>query len=776
MEKKSILNTFRRPNGNKPKDEIKDKKHRSDETREEVSERKTWPSEERIPDPIRRVTPIAKPRQRASNDDVRRARGLSDTLNLTLRSSPLGPRNLPRDNNGERAPYEPKYFPRSDWISSLNGSPPTKAANASIQGARSMSQASTREDNTMSSITNSGRNTTAAKSSEYPPRRDSVVPQLRRGQSNSEDKSILDLRLSQAYDIKQGVRHPPTVPEKNETRAPFHGDIAEATQTLEKYPNTPRKPRQRSKLNQETSIDSDSNASKLEQPGGISRWPTYSAQDSPKMPVTPGRSVSNGAEMQQWLQQNTQVLKKFGSPERPRLRDKYEHISPRLKNEAEAFERFKTASHRRKVSIEAIRKAQEAMIVYPQKKSRSRTKRSPSAHRKASARNGLFGEKDNSPVAQKRLPELRFPPEEMPSPFLRPEEKRQVPAQKPSIDRKPVHANDSAQQYPDNQQILQPSAYQYEDSPELVSKQLGRSRLPTPSRAIRRKTLKGPSISDLAAKRALEYQRLAGGNPFESRNAETTSRLGIPRSYPEQNIAIRAIATPTYEEIDSEPFEYPELVPKPLNIVGKRASKDSTIRTVLGRKPTLRTSKTQEPPSSTSNRGYWNYGNRTKSDDFEIWKERQNQDDSMKKMHDQIDDYLDLLLKDRIESKLAEEELDRQRERVANRTTAEKDYYFSDQSVFEDGQLHRASMDAEMIRWGGLSTVKAQSSSLSVTEQDAEARTEILQDVVSEEEAGHDKEEMIAAKVKNRWAEMRAKLRVDSTYSDLSMLARSANP
>ena len=40
-------------------------------------------------------------------------------------------------------------------------------------------------------------------------------------------------------------------------------------------------------------------------------------------------------------------------------------------------------------------------------------------------------------------------------------------------------------------------------------------------------------------------------------------------------------------------------------------------------------------------------------------------------------------------------------------------------------------------------------------------------------ELSAEKQEAVVAKVNDKWAEMRAKLRVDSTYSDLSMLARS---
>ena len=227
-------------------------------------------------------------------------------------SGPLGPRELPRESNGERVPYEPKYFPQSDSLGSLQSSPKKPAS--SIQGARSMSQASHRSGDTVYSHTQSERNVPTVRSCEHPQRRDSVVPQLRRGQSNIEDESILNMRMSQAYNIIKNPRAVPTVPRKNSGYN--QGGRTEGASSLGRYPSTPKKPRQRSKLDQETSISNENKLSQQEQQAGISRWGTYGAQDSPKMPLSPHRTVSNDAEMQQWLQQNATVLRKFGSPKR----------------------------------------------------------------------------------------------------------------------------------------------------------------------------------------------------------------------------------------------------------------------------------------------------------------------------------------------------------------------------------------------------------------------------------------------------------------------------
>lgn len=875
-----MFNTFRRGSGNKSKDGLKDKKHVSDDFKRE---RKSVPIEEDMPDPIRRVDGAPRSRQRASNDDVERAHGFSVSQNQ--RSSPLGPRDLQKPNTGERAPYEPKYFPHSNSMSSLGSPSPTKKPSSSIQGARSMSQASQRKDNAMNSISACGGAAPVTRSEQYPQRNDSRVPLSCRGASNRDDEAIFDLPLSQAYDIRQGaVRHAPTVLTVD-TSASVHGVRDQASPTLGTYSNTPKRLKQRSKLNQETSVDNiEESHSKSEQHNGITRWGTYSAQDSPKAPLIPNRAVSNGAEMQEWLKQNTKTMKQPVSQGNMSPKSKYE-LSPRLQKELERFEHYKKKSHQRKISIEGVRKAQEALIVYPQQpgnrtvsgsvRSSELKKRNVSSNhssparikkpnpygsiRKASEQREALPTSYANRIANKRFSEVRGSLADIPSPFLCPEEKAQQAApkrpieskpelpspflraeekapqlrSKKSIERKPVFRNGLSLPYSGTEHTLRPikEESESEESPEPISKRSasGRSRLPTPTRPIKRKTLKGPSASDLAKKRALEYEKLVERSPYE--DEDDNSKFGLPRSFPELNMAIRSISTPTYEEIDSEPFEFSELVPRPLN-VDKRSS-NQTIRSILARRPTMRNSKTQGPPASKDKRSGWGYNNRTKSDDFKTLNEHQRQQDSYIHLHEQIDEYLDVLLKNRIESKIAEEKaVSAQQQRSFSRTTGKRErresHYNStekfvrsqsDQSFstvtgkrpshfsssnevvddsygrpystgtvtkesrydpassdFEDDRLHRASIAAEKNRWEELSAEEAASgSSPGVSMETIKERIEARLQMEggnggATDEVTPTKPEAATVKSVNRWAEMRAQLRVESTYSDLSSI------
>ena len=716
-----MFSTFRRGSGNKSKDGLKDKKHISDESKRG---RKSVPIEEDIPDPIRHVDGAPRSRQRASNDDVARAHGVPDSQNE--RSSPHGPRDLQKPNNGERAPYKPKYFPHSNSMSSLGSPSPTKKP-SSIQGARSMSQASQRNDNAMKFASDYGGAASVTRSGGYPKRTDSKEPPLRRGGSNRDDDAIFDPPLSQAYDISQGAgRHAPAVLTVD-TAASVHGVRGQANPTLGTYPNTPKRPKQRSKLNQETSVDNlEGSQSKFEQHNGITRWGTYSAQYTPKTPLTPNRAVSNGAEMQEWLKQNAKTMKQPASPGNLSPKSKYE-LSPRLQKELERFDHYKKKSHQRKISIEGVRKAHEALIAYPQqpgKRTVSSTVRSPELKKRNVSSNHRSPARIKKPnpygsmrkvseqrealptsyagrIANKRLPERRGSPAEIPSPFLRPEEKAEQAApnrlieRKPElpspflcpeekaqqlrskklIERKPVLRNVLALPYSGSEHTLKHIKEEWgsEKSPEPISKRSasGRSRLPTPTRQIRRKTLKGPSASDLAKKRTLEYKKLAERSLYE--DEDNTPKFGLPRSFPELNMAIRSISTPTYEEIDSEPFKFPELVPRPLNV--NMRSSNQTIRSILARRPTMRNSKTQGPPASKEKRSGWGYNNRTKSDDFKTLNERQRQQDSYNHLHEQIDEYLDVLLKNRIESKISEEKAANiSQERSFSRTSSRTRY------------------------------------------------------------------------------------------------------
>lgn len=880
-----MFNTFRRGSGNKPKDGLKDKKHVSDDSKRE---RKSVPIEEDIPDPIRHVDGAPRSRARASNDDVARAREVSDSQNR--RSSPLGPRDLQKPNSGERAPYEPKYFPHSNSMSSLGSPSPTKKPSSSIQGARSMSQASQRNDNAMKSISDYGGAAAATRSGEYPQRINSRAPPSRRGGSDRDNEAIFDLPLSQAYDIRQGViRHTPAVLTV-ETTASVHDVREQASPIFGTYPNTPKRPKQRSKLNQETSVDNlEDSHSKSEQHNGITRWGTYSAQDSPKAPLTPNRAVSNGAEMQEWLKQNVKIMKQPASPGNMSSKSKYE-LSPRLQKELERFEHYKKKSHRRKISIESVSKAQEILIVYPQQpgnRAVSGTVRSPklkmrsvsSSHgsparikkpnpygsiRKVSEHREALPTSYANRIAKKRLPEVGASPAEvpspflraeekaqqagpnklierkldLPSPFLRPEEKAQQLRSKKSIERKPVLRNVPTLPYSGSEHTLKPikEESESEESPEPISKRSasGRSRLPTPTRPIKRTTLKGPSASDLAKKRALEYEKLAERSPYE--DEEGIPKFGLPRSFPELNMAIRSISTPTYEEIDSEPFEFPDLVPRPLN-VNKRSS-NQTIRSILARRPTMRNSRTQGPPASKDKRSGWGYTPRTKSDDFKTLNERQRQQDSYVHLHEQIDEYLDVLLKDRIQSKIAEENAaSAQQERsfsgtIVKRESRESRYnstekfvksqsdqsfstvtvkrpshysstnevandpyerpystgtvtresrYGAASSDFEDDRLHRASIAAEKSRWEELSAEEAASGSSpgvsleTIKERMAKLQSADITDIATDEEVTPTKAEAATVKSVDRWAEMRAQLRVESTYSDLNSIYFRAN-
>lgn len=872
-----MFNTFRLGSGNRSKDGLKDKKHVSDDLKRE---RKSVPIEEDVPDPIRHVDGAPRSRPRVSNDDVTRARGYSDSPNK--RSSPLGPRDLQKPNNGERAPYEPKYFPHSNSMSSLGSPSPTKKP-SSVQGARSMSQASQRNDSALKPASDYGGAASVTRSGGYPQRTDSKEPPLRRGESNKDDEAIFDLPLSQAYDIRQAVvRHAPAVLTVD-TTASVHGVREQPSPSLGTYPNTPKRPKQRSKLNQETSVDNlEDFHSKSEKHNGITRWGTYSAQDSPKAPLTPNRAVSNGAEMQEWLKQNAKTTKQPASPGNMSPKSKYE-LSPRLQKELERFEHYKKKSHQRKISIEGVRKAQEALIVYPQqpgKRTVSGTVRSPELKKRNVSANHRSPARIKKPnpygsirkvsehrealptsyanrIANKRLPGVKGSPAELPSPFLRPEEKAQqaIPkrffelkpelpnpflrpeekgrqvAPKKSFERKPVPRNGSTLPYSCGEHTLRPikEESESEESPEPISKRSasGRSRLPTPTRPIKRKALKGPSASDLAKKRALEYENLAERSPYE----DDAPKFGLPRSFPELNMAIRSISTPTYEEIDSESFVFPEFVPRPLNV--NKHSSNQTIRSILARRPTMRNSKTQGPPASKDKRSGWGYNNRTKSDDFKTLNERQRQQDSYVHLHEQIDEYLDVLLKNRIESKIAEEKAaNTQQERSFSRTIVKResresrynstekfvksqsDQSFSTVTVkrtshyssfeegandpyerpystgtvpresrysvassdFEDDRLHRASIAAEKSRWEELTAEEAASGSSpgvsmeTIKERMAKLQEANIQDIVTDEEVTPTKPEGAIVKPVDRWAEMRAQLRVESTYSDLSSI------
>lgn len=878
-----MFNTFRRGSGNKSKDGLKDKKHISDELKRE---RKSVPIEEDIPDPIRHVDGAPRSRQRASNDDVARARGVSDSQNQ--RSSPLGPRDLQRPNYGERAPYEPKYFPHSNSMSSL-GSPPFTKKPSSIQGARSMSQASQRNDRAMKFTSEYGGAASVTRSGGYPQRTEYKEPLLRRGGSNRDDGAIFDLPLSQAYDIRQGaVGHAPAVLTVNNT-ASVHGVRGQASPTFGTLPNTPKRPKQRSKLNQETSFNNlEDSHSKSEQHNGITRWGTYSAQGSPKAPLTPNRTISNGAEMQEWLKQNAKTMKQPASPRNMSPKSKYE-LSPRLQKELERFEHYKKKSHERKISIEGVTKAQEALIAHPQqpgKRTVSGTVRSPELKKRNVSSNypSLARTKKPNPygsirrvseqrealptsyagrIANKRLPEMRgslaeipspfLGPEEkaqqaapnrlierkpeLPSPFLHPEEKAQQLKSKNSIERKPVLRNVPTLPYSGSEHTLKPIKEESgsEESPEPISKRSasGRSRLPTPTRPIKRKTLRGPSASDLAKKRALEYEKLAERSLYEDEN--DTPKFGLPRSFPELNMAIRSISTPTYEEINNEPFEFPEHVPRPLNV--NKCSSNQTIRSILARRPIMRNSKTQGPPASKEKRGGWGYNNRTKSDDFKTLNERQRQQDSYNHLHEQIDEYLDILLENRIESKIAEEKATNiQQERSFSKATVQREsresresrynstekfvksqsdqsfstvavkrpghYNSSDKvaddpyerpystgtvtrasrydpssSDFEDDRLNRASIVAEKSRWEELSAEEAASgSSPGVSMETIKERIEARLQMEDSKGGATDgkvtpvKAEAATVRSVDRWAEMRAQLRVESTYSDLSSI------
>lgn len=879
-----MFNTFRRGSGNKSKDGLKDKKHVSDDLKRE---RKSVPIEEDVPDPIRHVDGVPRSRPRVSNDDITRARGYSDSPNK--RSSPLGPRDLQKPNNGERAPYEPKYFPHSNSMSCLGSPSPTKKP-SSVQGARSMSQASQRNDSATKPASDYGGAASVTRSGGYPQRTDSKEPPLRRDGSNRDgsnrdDEAIFDLPLSQAYDIRQGViRHAPAVLTVDST-ASVHGVLEQASPSLGTYPNTPKRPKQRSKLNQETFVDNfEGSHSTSEQHNGITRWGTYSAQGSPKAPLTPNRAVSNGAEMQEWLKQNAKTIKQHASPGNMSPKSKYE-LSPRLQKELERFEHYKKKSHQRKISIEGVRKAQEALIVYPQqpgKRTVSGTVRSPELKKRNVSANHRSPARIKKPnpygsirkvsehrealptsyanrIANMRLSEVKGSPAELPSPFLRPEEKAQqaIPkrffelkpelpspflrseekarqvAPKKSFERKPVPRNGSALPYSGGEHTLRPIKEESESeaSPEPISKRSasGRSRLPTPTRPIKRKTLNGPSAFDLAKKRALEYENLAERSPYE--DEDDAIKFGLPRSVPELNMAIKSISTPTYEEIDSELFEFPELVPRPLN-VNKRSS-NQTIRSILARRPTMRNSKTQGPHASKDKRSGWGHNNRTKSDDFKTLNARQRQQDSYVHLHEQIDEYLDVLLKNRIESKIAEEKAaNTQQERSFSRTTVKTEsresrynstekfvksqsdqsfstvtvkrpsHYSSSEEVannpyerpystgtvtresrysaassdFEDDRLNRANIAAEKSRWEELTAEEAASGSSpgvsieTIKERMAKLQEADIQDIATDEEVTPTKPEGAIAKPVDRWAEMRAQLRVESTYSDLSSI------
>ena len=875
-----MFNTFRRGSGNKSKDGLKDKKHISEELKRE---RKSVPIEEDIPDPIRHVDGAPRSRQRASKDEATRARGALDSQNQ--RSSPLGPRDLQKPMNGERAPYEPKYFPHSNSMSSLSSPSPTKKP-SSIQGARSMSQASQRNDNAMKSASDNGGAASVTRSSRYPQRAGSKEPPFRGGGSARGDDAIFDLPLSQVYDIRQrAVRHAPAIL-TIDTTASVHGVRDQASPTLGTYPNTPKRPKQRSKLNQETSVDNlEDSDSKPEQHNGITRWGTYSAQDSPKAPLTPNRAVSNGAEMQEWLKHSAKTMNQPASPGNMSPKSRFE-LSPGLQKELERFEHYKKKSHQRKISIQGIRKAQEALIAYPQqpgKRTASGTVRSPELKKRNVSSNHRSPARIKKPnpygtirkvleqrevlptsyagrIANKRLPEMRGSPTEIPSPFLRPEEKAQQAApnrliesnpelpspflrpedkarqlrSKKSIERKQVSRNVPALTYSGSEHTLIPIKEESgsEESPEPISKRSasGRSRLPTPTRPIKRKTLNSPSASDLGRKCALEYGKLAERSLYQ--DEDDTLKFGLPRSFPELNMAIRSISTPTYEEIDSETFEFLKLVPRPLNV--SKCSSSQTIRSILARRPTMRNSKTHEPFASREKRGGWGYNKRTKSDDFKTLNERQRQQDSYNHLHEQIDEYLDLLLKNRIESKIAEEKaaIIRQ-ERSFSRTTVKREsresrynstekfvksqsdqsfstatvkrssHYSSSDNVaddsyespystgavtresrynpsssdFEDDLLHRASIAAEKSRWEELSAEEAASGSspgvsMETLKERIEARLQIDDNKggATDEEETPTKPEAATVKSVDRWAEMRAQLRVESTYSDLSSI------
>ena len=110
-------------------------------------------------------------------------------------------------------------------------------------------------------------------------------------------------------------------------------------------------------------------------------------------------------------------------------------------------------------------------------------------------------------------------------------------------------------------------------------------------------------------------------------------------------------------------------------------------------------------------------------------------------------------------------------------TVTRESRYDPASSDFEDDRLHRASIAAENSRWEELSAEEAASgSSPGVSMETIKERIEARLRVeggnggATDEEVTPTKPEAATMKSVDRWAEMRAQLRVESTYSDLSSI------
>lgn len=743
VEKMSIFDMFQRRSSKET--DKQEKKHQSSNSTEETPggpTRRTWPIEDRNTEPIRRVTPTKPASQRASHDEVARLREQVENMGANTRPSPQGPRKLPRtdsEKSDTRAPYEPKYFSRSDSTPSIRATSPLK--NESFprpQGWRSISQ-TTSADSVVQ------RKSGQEERPQFPPRidsrTDSRVKELRKKYSQGDKMATSNHPLSPASQLYEGAEHAPPVPRKNSAIPSMYGEVFQATP----YIDTPITEKERSskrssrsqfrdafgiandaqkkyatsfedpKKKDDTckSIGSEANSASfrdsMSSPGkqgsrGLGRWGTFCGPDSPKA-VSPLRfgSFNQSPKRPKEYVRNTN---RFGTPEKAHSRAKYGGLSP-AKNEAR---KYREASHARKASIEVVRRAQEEQKLYgirrvseqpnqqrsPSKiRSPSYAKRRPSASTRKHdvlALGRMQARQGSGQVPSYRPQVSNHPGDDVPSPFLRADEKAKQNTPNPLIKRKPILApKDPRRQDDDETENRRPEAHEasYADgyrlkpvtygtpaSPDILADALASANL-SPIKPIRRKTLKGPSFSDLARQREKQYRELVESNPFGNTTSDgevkqESPRRSLPRSYAEHNLGIKAISTPTYEDIASEPFEFSELVPRPLNLGMEPAplslkGKKSTLasKSSFDAPPPLRSSKTQDPPTMNKY-GVWNYGKRTQSDNFENFTGKQSTDSMMKEIHDEIDAQLDSLLENRKQdqAKAAEKEAEREREKA----------------------------------------------------------------------------------------------------------------
>lgn len=265
-----------------------------------------------------------------NSDRGPKVKDVVEQLNTTSRVSPQGPRGIPNSKSGEREPYQTKHFSRSDSVPSITAVTPVK-------GPRGPDNSYGRRDR-LNAADRANYDSSDSFYSPTPKNRHSTPP----GFARAERRPMLpDSPLKRQIRVVSRTASDDLRSDALMARPPPPAKLVKAQSQRDDR-------KHKHQISDKQPIKSSSN--------------NDGSMAPPKPPfIPPGKPANRviSAEMQTWLVKNENVLRKFGSPEKPKLRSKFESLEPQLdKKEKEAFDNFKAMTQRKAASIELM--AQEA--------------------------------------------------------------------------------------------------------------------------------------------------------------------------------------------------------------------------------------------------------------------------------------------------------------------------------------------------------------------------------------------------------------------------------